>query len=372
MITKYNRILDTFRKLTAIDSPSFGERNLCDALKSELTGLGISCSEDDAGAKIGGNCGNLYAFVRGGIPGAPILLSAHLDTVEPSSGKAAVINGDKVVSNGTAVLGADDVAGLTIILETITRLKETNTAHRDIELLLPVAEEKYGAGSSVFDYGKIQAKEAYILDLGGEIGEAANAAPTIFSFSVGITGRAAHAGFAPGNGIHAIQTAANAIAKLPSGAPDSGLTFNVGTIHGGSANNIVPDNCRVTGEIRSLEHAAVLRYWDYVRSVFESEAKISGASVDFASKAEIIAYRVEESNPVSSRFKRACETVGIRADIHSTLGGSDNNNFALYGIGGLVIACSMHDVHSTREYALLSEMEQCVGLLTAILTEEST
>ena len=37
MITEYNRILDTFRGLTAIDSPSFGERNLCDALKSRLT-----------------------------------------------------------------------------------------------------------------------------------------------------------------------------------------------------------------------------------------------------------------------------------------------------------------------------------------------
>lgn len=88
--------------------------------------------------------------------------------------------------------------------------------------------------------------------------------------------------------------------------------------------------------------------------------------------AEIQAYRVAESSPVSSRFKHACETVGIRADIHSTLGGSDNNNFALHGIGGLVIACSMHDVHSTREYALLSEMEQCVRSLTAILTEEAT
>lgn len=46
MITEYNRILDTFGKLTAIDSPSFGERSLCDALKSKLTESGISCSEE--------------------------------------------------------------------------------------------------------------------------------------------------------------------------------------------------------------------------------------------------------------------------------------------------------------------------------------
>jgi len=221
----------------------------------------------------------------------------------------------------------------------------------------------------VFDYSGIISKEAYTLDLSGEIGEAANAAPTIFSFTIKVTGKAAHSGFAPGSGIHAIQVVANALAKLPSGTPESGLTFNIGTISGGVMGNIVPDNCDVTGEIRSLEHGAVMRYWESVKSVFVAEAKVFGADVDFTSKTEITAYRTPETSAVTAVFKRACEKEGIKPEIHSTLGGSDNNNFALHGIVGLVIACSMHDVHSTREYTVLSELELAVHLLTAILTD---
>jgi tripeptide aminopeptidase len=365
----YTRLFETFSKMVEINSPSFGERGFCDYLKTTLAGLGIACEEDGAGEIIGGNSGNLYAYVNGALAGNSILFSAHMDTVEPSIGKTAVVKSDKIFSNGTTVLGADDVSGVTIILETLTRLKETNTPHRNIELLFTVAEEKHCAGSAVVDYSRIKSKEAYTLDLCGEIGEAANAAPTIFTFTVKITGKAAHAGFAPETGIHAIQVAANALAKLPSGSPESGLTFNTGTISGGLMTNIVPDNCVVTGEIRSLEHGAVLRYWESVKSVFEAEAKALGADLDFTTKTEITAYKIPETSAVAAAFKNACEKEGIKPDIHSTLGGSDNNNYALHGIEGLVIACSMHDVHSNREYAVLSELEQGVHLLTAILTD---
>jgi tripeptide aminopeptidase len=365
----HSRLLETFVKFTGIDSPSFGERGFCDALKAALTELGITYEEDDAGAVLGGDSGNLYAYARGVLPGKPILLSAHMDTVEPSRGKTALVNGDKIASGGVSVLGADDVSGVTIILDTLARLKETNTPRRDVELLFTVAEEKYCLGSAVFDYSKIKSDTAYTLDLSGNIGEAANAAPTIFVFAAAFTGKAAHAGFAPESGIHAIQAAANALAKLPSGTPEDGLTFNIGTIRGGSARNIVPDGCEVSGEIRCLNHERVTRYWEWVKSVFVSEAKALGACVEFTSKTEITAYHTPETSGAADAFRRACEKTGITPRIHATLGGSDNNNFALHGINGLVIACSMHDVHSSREYTLLSELDQCVNLISAILTD---
>lgn len=366
-----NRLYETFRELTAVYSPAFGEQDFCGLLKHKLTALGVVCEEDNAGARIGGNCGNLYGFLTGENPGTPLLFSAHMDTVEPAAGKESVLHEDgRITSSGATILGADDVSGIAVILEALTRLRETGTPHRSIELLFPVAEERYGAGSAVADYGRLHAKEGYVLDLGGAIGEAAHAAPTILSFTATVRGKAAHAGFSPKDGVHAISAAAKAIAKIPLGEPVPGVTCNIGMISGGEAGNIVPEACIVTGEIRSLSHSAVLEQWERVRSVFEEEANGAGATVSFAHRCEITAYETPLDSLVVRRFRRACEAMGIRCHIHSTLGGSDNNNFALHGIEGLVIACSMHDVHSTREYADLHEMEQCVRLVTSLMTEE--
>ncbi|MDR1131011.1 MAG: M20/M25/M40 family metallo-hydrolase [Oscillospiraceae bacterium] len=367
-----DRLWESFAALTAIDSPSLAEREFCDALKARLEALGAEAYEDSAAAQIGGSSGNLYGFLPGDLPLPPILLSAHMDTVEPGHGKRAILRKDgTVTSNGDTVLGADDVAGIAVILEALTRLRESGESHRPVELLFPAAEERYGLGSSFAEYGRIRAKQAYTLDLGGAIGEAANAAPTILSFEIAVRGKAAHAGFAPGDGIHAIAAAASAIACVPVGEPEPGVTVNVGKISGGEANNIVPALCEITGEIRSLSHDAVLAHWENVRHIFTEEAEAAGAAVTAKHRCEITAYETPLDSPVVKRFERACGKLGIPSNIHATLGGSDQNNFARHGIQGLVVACSMHDVHSTREFCRPDELEQCVKLVLALITEAS-
>lgn len=365
-----NRLWNTFRELANIYSPSYGEREFCDLLRKRLTLLGIDSYEDNAALIINGTCGNLYGYVAGSLDGLPLLFSAHMDTVEPARGKRAILHEKgRISSAGDTILGADDVAGITIILEALTRLKEQNIPHRSIELLFPVAEERYGAGSAVFDYSLIKAREAYVLDLGGAIGEAANAAPTLLSFEINIHGKAAHAGFAPRDGIHAIKIAAKAIAQLPQGEPQKGLTFNIGQIAGGKAGNIIPDLCTVKGEIRSLDHKAVLSYWDTVLNTFQIEAALEEAKVEASKRIEIRAYETPLASPVVQRFVQACERIGIDSNIHSTFGGSDQNNFALQGIEGIVIACSMHEVHGSGEYSNLNELEEGVRLVMELMTD---
>lgn len=368
-----NRLWETFHALTAIDSPSYKERQFCDAMKTRLAALDVEYYEDEVGQQIGGNSGNLYGYIPGsaGTDSPPVLFSAHMDTVEPSGGKNAVLqdNGN-IVSKGDTILGADDVAGIAIILEAVTRIKEQGLPHRPIELLFPVAEEKYVLGSELAEYDRLHAKEAYTLDLTGEIGEAANAAPTVLSFTITIKGKAAHAGFAPSEGINAILIASKAVAQLPQGEPKQGLTFNIGTISGGEADNIVSEFCTISGEIRSLSHDKVLKYWEHVTSLFEKEAENAGASVEISHEIQITAYEIPLTAPVVRRFQEACADLDIPCNIHSTLGGSDNNNFTLHGISGLVMACSMHDVHSTREWSRLEELESCTQLVMKLMAPD--
>ena len=104
------RIRAEFDELARIDSESFGEREMADRLKEKLAELGIQAKEDDTAEKIGGNAGNLFGTLKGGLSGTPILLSGHMDTVAPGIGKKPVFHEDgTITSDGTTVLGADDL-----------------------------------------------------------------------------------------------------------------------------------------------------------------------------------------------------------------------------------------------------------------------
>ncbi|MFR6510968.1 MAG: M20/M25/M40 family metallo-hydrolase, partial [Eubacterium sp.] len=242
------RILQNFKELVSLDSPSLDERLVCEYIKKYLKNLGIDAVEDNAGEKIGGTTGNLYAYLDGTIDGESVLFAAHMDTVEPSKGKTAVVHSDgTITSDGTTVLGSDDLAGVVAILEALTCIVENNIPHPPIEIIFSVCEEKYCWGMNAFDFGKIKSKQAYVFDLDGEIGSAANSAPTILSYTAKFIGKSAHAGFASHLGVHAVKAAALAVTEIPCGAIDEGVTANVGIINGGTATNIVPDLCTVTG-----------------------------------------------------------------------------------------------------------------------------
>ena len=225
------RIADFFAELVSIDSPSLEEREMADTLKIKFAEIGVTFTEDHTQEQTGSNAGNLFARIPGSLAGAPVLFAAHMDTVEPAKGKKAVSHEDgTVTSDGTTVLGADDLAGVTVIYEAVRHLIETKTPHRPIEILISVGEELYCKGANAFDYSQVQAKEAYVLDLSGAIGAAAYAAPTLVSFAAKIQGKAAHAGFHPEDGINSIQAAAHAIAQLPQGHVDESTT-EIGRAH---------------------------------------------------------------------------------------------------------------------------------------------
>ena len=355
------RLVGTFLDLVAIDAESGEEAEIRDAVLRKLEALGIHGSLDIAG--------NIVANSPGTIPGEPILFSSHLDTVRPGKGKHAVLHEDgRITSDGTTVLGADDAAGLACILEALETIREKELPHRDLELMFPVMEEIYGKGSKNTDYSGFRAKTAYVLDLTGRIGTAALAAPTILSLDIGLKGRAAHAGFSPENGINALTAAARALSLLPTGhvAPDT--TVNFGTIRGGAGVNIVPASVTVRGEIRSLRHEEAVKQAEEVKRVFLEAAESVGASLEFSVTEAIHAYRVDPSEEVAKRFASAVRESGLgEPEFVDTFGGSDNNNFCLHGIRGIVMANAMEEVHTTAEYTEISELEKCADLVLKLM-----
>ena len=79
-----SEVVDLFTELAAIASPPGEERPVADAVARYLRDLGLTVDEDEAGATVGSNMGNLYCRVEpSGNGGTPIFLCAHLDTVPP-------------------------------------------------------------------------------------------------------------------------------------------------------------------------------------------------------------------------------------------------------------------------------------------------
>ncbi len=364
------RLLDRFSALVSMDSPSFGERAVADFLIESYRTLGIALTEDICAEQTGGNCGNLHVIVDGGLDLPPLLFCAHMDTVEPSRNKKAVFHEDgTITSDGTTVLGADDAAALAVLLEAVQVLKECEIPHRPIELLFTTAEEPYCVGIAAMDFDRLQSKQAYVFDLSGPIGGAAVQAPTILSFTAKMEGKASHAGFAPERGIHAIQASASAISRIRSGRIGD-VTVNIGTVSGGIQNNIVPDQCTFTGEIRSYSDVHAIEQFDRIKNITEKTAAEFGASAEVSCKRHTTAYHISTQDAVAQRYQRACASLGVLCDFVSTFGGSDNNHLAAHGIHGIVPATAMHRVHTCEEYTTVTELVQTAKLALLLMTDK--
>lgn len=120
-----------------------------------------------------------------------------MDTVVPGKGIKPSIKDGYVVTDGTTILGADDKAGLAVMLEVVKVLKEQNFAHGTIQFIITVGEESGLVGAKVLDPSLVKAKFGYALDSDGKVGNIIVAAPTQAKVKAAILGKTAHAGVAP-------------------------------------------------------------------------------------------------------------------------------------------------------------------------------
>jgi len=136
-----DRLGETFKFLVEIDSVSKEEGTISSEIRKILESFGAETVVDSAGDKIGGNSGNLIAKFKGNKQAPPLLLNAHMDTVEPGKGITAVLEDGIFTSDGTTILGADDKSAIAILLETIKIIQENDLPYGPIELVLTVCEE---------------------------------------------------------------------------------------------------------------------------------------------------------------------------------------------------------------------------------------
>ena len=107
-----------------------------------------------------------------------------------------------------------------------------------------------------------------------------------------------------------------------------------------------------------------------IKETCKEAALLAGASVDFKTETLCLAYRVDPSSRVVSRFTKACDSLHLEPNLISTYGGSDNNHFFHHGITGLVVACGMNDCHSCKEYTSVPDLMKAARLAEALILAE--
>lgn len=363
-----NRMLSEFLELAAYSVPSKHEAEIRQCLMEKLLSLGFSVSIDDAFPENGS--GSLYGFLPGTLPGTPILFTAHMDTVTPCENKKITVEPDGTIhTDGTTILGGDDLTGVVEFLEAVRQLRAEALPHRDIEVIFTACEEYFVEGAKRLDYSRIRSREAYVLDTDGEIGTAVLAAPTGIRVMAYLTGKASHAALKPEDGINAVAIAADAISHMRLGRIDGDTTANIGIIQGGDSGNIVPERCFVEGETRSLLHDSAIAQRDHMSACFQEAAERAGGACRMENTTVYEAWSVEESSALCQRFARAAKAAGLAPSFQRACGGSDASFLSAHGISCLVLATGMHEIHSVREYTTLGEMETMTQVVKGIMCD---
>jgi tripeptide aminopeptidase len=362
-----SEVLDLFTELAAIPSPPGEERRVADAVIRYLRDLGLRVDEDDAGATVGSTMGNVYAGIGGAGEGTPLFFCAHLDTVPPTGPIEPVVD-DGVVRNAAGtILGADNKSAVAVMLEATRRVLAENRRHAGIELVFTPKEEVGLLGAAAFDHTRLKARIGYVYDQAAPIGDVILGAPYSHSMEVRFHGRPAHSGMYPEEGRSAIAAAARAIADLRLGRIDDETTANVGTIHGGTAGNIIPEWCTFLAEARSHNERRLQEVVQEMLDAIAFAAGLEDCEVETEVHKSYRGYRFRRDDEAVRIAHAALERSGFTPSYGLSGGAADANVFNERGLQCLNLANGMEDIHTPEERIAVDDLERMVDVTLALL-----
>ncbi len=340
------RLVNSFCEMVQIDSPSDEEEEMAQHLVARLNRLGLTTERDAHGNVIASEPGEL-----------PLLLSAHMDTVEPGRGIIPLIQGDRIVSQGNTILGGDCKAGIAAIMEGLESVIEEDLPHRPLQVVFTRGEEIGLVGATNLDYSRIRALEAVVFDGNGPVNTITGSSPSYMSFDVTVKGRGAHAGVEPEKGLSAIRIASEIIQELPQGRLDEESTFNVGLISGGTVRNAVPVEAFFGGEFRSrnTETFDLLRM-QLQTTLNQARDKYRDATIEEELEVLFQMYNLDPEEPVVRMTRRIMADMNLVPNIKPSGGGTDGNVMRRQGIQSVVVGMATNEMHTVDEYVIIPDL----------------
>ncbi len=274
-----------------------------------------------------------------------------------------------IVTDGTTVLGGDDKAGITQIMEAAAFfLQHKDIAHGTIRIMF-TPDEEVGNGTRNMDLSHFAVDYAYTVD-GGAVGELEYENFNAASALITVQGVSAHPGSAKGVMRNALLVAMEFDSLLPKELPSNTEGYE-GFYHLEAMNG--------TADIATMEY--LIR--DHDRALFEKRKKIVseaartineryGSTVIQAEITDSYYNMAEKIRPhmhLIDNAGRAMEQLGIVPRIAPVRGGTDGARISFLGIPCPNLFTGAYHFHSRREYVVAEEMALGAETIIRILNQ---
>ena len=276
---------------------------------------------------------------------------------------------DIITASGNTLLGADDKAGVAIIMDFAKYL----TTHPEVEhgtiKILFTPDEEIGLGTAKLDVRKLSADFAYTLD-GGELGTFENESFSADAVTITIHGVIAHPGAAKGVMVNALKIVSEIVAALPkdSWCPEA-TEKREGFVHPVRLEGLA-EKASVEFIIRDFETSKLKEYEARLKKIAEDILQqYPKATMDFVVKEQ---YRnmkeVLDKNPhVVDYAIEAYNRVGLQVVKEPIRGGTDGSKLSFMGLPCPNIFTGMQAIHSKHEWVGVSDMEKAVEVLVELV-----
>lgn len=356
-------ITETLIALAGIPSVSGQEEQVRAYVRGRVERLGAAPSEDAAG--------NLIARVPG-VPSerdheAPLLLNAHLDRVPPGLAHTPIVAHGIMRSDGNTNLGADDSAGIAVILHAVEELRARNLPHPPLLLVFTTGEEVGLTGARAFDAAPWGAREGIVFDNAGEAGVVVTRGAAYIAFDVTLTGSGGHPGKQLAGTASAIEMFRRA--TYPTGSLDGDTTrVSIGRIEAGTARNAIPRELRAQGEVRTLlEGAARDRLLASIERDFVDAATALGGSARVTFDPHGDSYTVSPDESLLRAYAQTSESLGRPFRTMTTFIGSDAS--ALRGHARVfTVSTGAMDEHTAQEWIALAPLADLAETTITLLS----
>jgi tripeptide aminopeptidase len=274
------------------------------------------------------------------------------------------IGDDIITASGTTLLGADDKAGVAIIMDFAAHLMANpQIPHGKIRILF-TPDEEVGRGVEQLDMKKLAADYGYTMDSSEDESFSAD------SMTFHITGVSAHPGYAKGKMVHAAKVAAAFITALPlnewcpEATQDREGFVHPTAISGGleeaTVSFIIRDH--VTAKLAEYE-ARLKEILDEVIAQFPGAVYTSQVNEQYRNMKEIL----RDVPFVTDYAIKAMEQAGVQPHPTIIRGGTDGSRLSFMGLPCPNIFTGEMGIHSRQEYVSIQDMQKAVDTLIELV-----
>ncbi|NDC77097.1 MAG: peptidase T [Chitinophagia bacterium] len=303
--------------------------------------------------------------------GSPIVLPDDPSQVITTDGHPYLlerIGDDIITASGTTLLGADDKAGVAVIMEFAALLmSRTDIVHGPIRILF-TPDEEIGRGVDKVDLVRLGAVACYTLD-GSERGSLEDENFSADSLELVIQGVSAHPGFAKGKMVNAIKAAAAFVEALPKAGLSPETTEGLeGFLH--------PVHISGTAEVATVElilrdfRTARLDHYEELASRLMQEVAYGMEGISY-----VITRREQYRNmkevldrypEVTARAEEAIRRAGMTVRKHPVRGGTDGSRLSFMGLPSPNLFTGEMAFHSRQEYVSVQDMLKAVDTIVEL------